>query len=78
MEKVLGEEHPDTLASMNDLAVVLRHQGKYEDAEQMHRQTLDLMKKVLGADHPSTMASMYNLAIVLRQQGKYEEASPWK
>jgi tetratricopeptide (TPR) repeat protein len=53
---------------------VLRQQGKYEEAEQMHRQTLDLKKKVLGEEHPSTLGSINNLAEVLRQQGKYEEA----
>jgi hypothetical protein len=33
MEKVLGQEHPLTLASMNNLALVLRSQGKHEEAE---------------------------------------------
>ena len=37
-ETVLGKEHPDTLASMNNLALVLRSQGKYEEAERMHGQ----------------------------------------
>jgi hypothetical protein len=32
---VLGTEHPDTLMSMNNLALVLSHQGKYEQAEEM-------------------------------------------
>ena len=36
-ETVLGKEHPSTLTSMNDLAMVLRDQGKYERAEEMHR-----------------------------------------
>jgi hypothetical protein len=31
----LDEEYPDTLASMDNLAVVLRNQGKYEQAEEM-------------------------------------------
>jgi len=31
-EKVLGREHPDTLASVNNLALVLQSQGKYEEA----------------------------------------------
>ena len=39
-KKVLGEMHPSTLDSMNNLAEVLRRQGKYEEAEQMQRQTL--------------------------------------
>jgi hypothetical protein len=37
---VLGKEHPDILASMSNLALVLRDQDKYEEAEEMHRQVL--------------------------------------
>ncbi|KAL0929379.1 uncharacterized protein CTRU02_215545 [Colletotrichum truncatum] len=48
--------------------------GKYGEAEQMHRQTLELMQKVLGPENPSTLTSMSNLAGVLKSQGKYEEA----
>jgi hypothetical protein len=36
-EKVLGVEHPDTLTSVSNLALVLRYQGKYETAEEMNR-----------------------------------------
>jgi hypothetical protein len=39
-ETVLGKEHPDTLTSMNNLALVLSDQGKYEQAEEIQRQTL--------------------------------------
>ncbi|KAK5674032.1 hypothetical protein LTS10_013212 [Elasticomyces elasticus] len=73
-EKVLGEEHPDTLTSMNNLAGVLGSQGKYEAAESMHRQALAIREKVLGAEHPDTLMSMNNLALVLGSQGKYEAA----
>ena len=37
-EKVLGPEHPDTLASVNNLGSVLESQGKYEEAEALRRQ----------------------------------------
>ena len=37
-ETVLDKEHPDTLTSMNNLATVLSDQGKYEQAEETHRQ----------------------------------------
>jgi tetratricopeptide (TPR) repeat protein len=36
-ETVLGKEHPDTLTSMNNLAMVLSDQGKYEQAKEMYR-----------------------------------------
>ena len=73
-EKVLGREHLDTLTSMNNLALVLNSQGKYEEAEAMHRETVATREKVLGREHPDTLTSMSNLALVLNSQGKYEEA----
>ncbi|KAI1439348.1 hypothetical protein F5Y02DRAFT_424116, partial [Annulohypoxylon stygium] len=48
--------------------------GKYNEAEQMYQQTLELNEQVLGKEHPSTLSSMNNLALVLDSQGKYEEA----
>lgn len=45
---MLGKERLDTLISMSKLAKVLRDQGKYEQAEGMHRQVLRLMETVLG------------------------------
>ncbi|KAK1641365.1 kinesin light chain [Colletotrichum phormii] len=48
--------------------------GKYDEAEQTHRQTLELSQKVLGPENPSTLVSMNNLALVLERQGKYDEA----
>jgi hypothetical protein len=58
-------EHPETLASMNNLALVLNSQGKYDEAEAMYWQTLQLKERVLGMEHPSTLDSMNNLALVL-------------
>jgi tetratricopeptide (TPR) repeat protein len=73
-EEVRGKKHPSTLTSMNNLAQALSDQGKYEEAETMHRETLALKEEVLGKKHPSTLASMSNLAQALSKQGKYEEA----
>ena len=73
-EKILGKEHPDTLASMSNLAGVLDSQGKYGEAEEMNQQTLELRERVLGKEHPDTLTSMSNLAGVLGRQGKYGEA----
>ena len=73
-KKVLGRGHPDTLGSMNNIAEALRSQGKYAEAEAIHRETLSDYEKVLGRDHPSTLASMNNLAAVLDKQGKCIEA----
>jgi tetratricopeptide (TPR) repeat protein len=73
-QELLGQNHPHTLISMNNLGSVLEYQGKYEHAEEMHRQSLRLREAVLGKEHPGTLTSMNNLATALAGQGKYEQA----
>jgi hypothetical protein len=68
VKDVVGEEHPSTLASMGNLAGVLSRQGKYEQAEEMHRRTLELKETVLGKEHPSTLTSVYCLAHTLGER----------
>jgi hypothetical protein len=45
---MLGKGHPSKPTSMNSLALVLSDQGKYEQAEEMHRQAFRLRETVLG------------------------------
>jgi tetratricopeptide (TPR) repeat protein len=63
--KRLGREHPSTLTSMSNLALVLESQGKYEEAEAMNRQTLALKETVL---------SVYCLAYLLASRHCYDES----
>jgi hypothetical protein len=42
--------------------LVLKDQGKYEQAEELHRQELGLSGTALGKEHPSTLISIANLA----------------
>ena len=65
----LGNEHPDTLAAMNNLAAVLQDQGDFDGAKLLHEHVAGVSRRVLGGDHPSTLASMNNLAAVFRDQG---------
>jgi Tfp pilus assembly protein PilF len=60
--------------SVSRFGLVLSNQGKYEDAEAMHRRALEAQEKVLGHDYPHTFTSVDNLGIVLLSQGRYEEA----
>jgi hypothetical protein len=59
---------------MNNLALVLRGQKKYDEAERMHREVVKVTKRALGKEHPYTLTSMNNLILVLSDQGKYDEA----
>ena len=60
--RVLGAEHPSTLASMANLASTYRNQGRWKEAEELDVQVMETRKRVLGAEHPSTLTSMANLA----------------
>ena len=72
----LGEEHPDTLKSMYNLAILYGQQGRYDEAEPLQLKTLQIKKRALGDEHPDTLASMNALAILYGQQGRYDEAEP--
>jgi tetratricopeptide (TPR) repeat protein len=72
--QAIDSRSADILSSMDSLAEVLRHQGEYGEAEQMHLKTLRLKEKVLGESHPDTLTSMANLASTYRNQGRWEEA----
>jgi tetratricopeptide (TPR) repeat protein len=70
----LSAEHPDTLTSRSNLALVLWDLGRLEEAEAEHRAVLDTRTRILGAEHPNTLTSRSNLALVLWDLGRHEEA----
>jgi len=51
-KRVLGEEHPDTLTSMSNLAYAFRDLGPMEEAKDLLAHSLDISLNVLGDDHP--------------------------
>ncbi|KAK4170640.1 hypothetical protein QBC36DRAFT_150906, partial [Triangularia setosa] len=70
----LGDDHPDTLKSMANLASTYRNQGRWEEAEKLEVQVMETRKTKLGVNHPDTLTSMGNLASTYRNQGRWEEA----
>ena len=72
--RVLGPEHPDTLASRHRLIYALNEEEKHAEAEAEARQVVTLREKILGFEHPDTLLSRYNLASALYHEGKYAEA----
>jgi hypothetical protein len=58
----LGKDHPNTLASANNLAINLGQAGQHEQARRLDADTLNRCRRVLGQDHPDTLTSASNLA----------------
>ncbi|MDX2404591.1 FxSxx-COOH system tetratricopeptide repeat protein [Streptomyces microflavus] len=74
--RLLGSDHPSTLASRNNLAGVYRLAGDLVRAVPLYKQTLADRLRVLGADHPDTLISRNNLANAYRSAGDLERAVP--
>ncbi|PHH75427.1 hypothetical protein CDD80_2380 [Ophiocordyceps camponoti-rufipedis] len=70
-KKVLGHEHPHTLATMGSLAMTYRNQGRWKEAEKLELQVLKIRKGALGDD---PHLDMNNLALTYQDQGRWKEA----
>jgi tetratricopeptide (TPR) repeat protein len=73
-KRVLGPDHPSTLASMANLASIYWKQGRWNEAEKLEVQVMETSKTVLGAEHPDTLTSIANLALTYNNQGRLNEA----
>lgn len=74
--RALGDDHPDTLQSMNNLSVLYLHQGEASRAEPLFERILAVRRRLLGEENPDTLISMNNLAAVYRTEGRYAQAEP--
>jgi tetratricopeptide (TPR) repeat protein len=73
-KEALGAEHPDTLSSMNNLAMTYHDQGRWGKAEKLFVRVMGTRKTKLGADHPDMLTSMNNLALTYWNLGRWKEA----
>jgi tetratricopeptide (TPR) repeat protein len=74
--RVLGDDHPDTIRSINNYAGVLDSLGRAPEAEPFFKEALERRRRVLGDKHPDTIISLGNYAMVLDSLGRAPEAEP--
>ena len=70
------KENIEFTGSLNGLALLYDSQGRYNDAEPLYLQSLDIRKRQLGNDHPDVATSLNNLAQLYYSQGRYNDAEP--
>uniref|UniRef100_Q024L1 Tetratricopeptide TPR_2 repeat protein n=1 Tax=Solibacter usitatus (strain Ellin6076) TaxID=234267 RepID=Q024L1_SOLUE len=75
-KRVLGEEHPDTIRSQNNLAGLYQRMGRYAEAEPLYRNALATRERLRGAEHPDTLKVVNNLASLYAEQGQFAQAEP--
>ena len=72
-EAVLGPRHPDTAASLNNLATLHRNMGNHKAAIPLLTRALEIREAVLGPRHPNTATSLNNLAGLHRDMGNHKQ-----
>ena len=76
-EKILGKGHPDTLGTVQNIAIVFWNKGEYDKALEWYQRALDGKEKVLGKHHIDTLLTVQNMAIVFWIKGEYGKALEW-
>ena len=74
----MGGDHPAVAQSLNNLALVYQDQGRYGEAEPLHRRALTIAEKALGPDDDDVLICMGGLALVLSHQGRDAEAQKFR
>jgi eukaryotic-like serine/threonine-protein kinase len=72
----LGDEHPNTLLAISNMAVFLEGRGMAAEAEPLYRECLEKSRSIFGSEHPRTLDCMNIMAIFLNDQGRASEAEP--
>ncbi|KAJ7101071.1 P-loop containing nucleoside triphosphate hydrolase protein, partial [Mycena epipterygia] len=71
---ILGENHPDTVDVMGNLALTYQRLGKLKEAEELGVSVLEKARSVWGDNHLDTLMAMGNLALTYGSLGKLKEA----
>mgnify|MGYP004540206481 FL=1 len=73
-KEILGEKHPDTLTSLNNLAIFYSDLGDYNKARELQNVVYNARKEILGEKHPATLTSLNDLASSYSSFGDYNKA----
>ena len=75
-EKVLGPEHQDIAASLDNLATLSYAQGRYAEAEHLYKRAIAIDERALGPEHPDVATGLSNLATFFVDQGRHADVEP--
>ncbi len=62
--------------SLHNLGEIYQSQGRYDEAEPLHKRSLAILEKTLGPEHPHVASSLNNLATLYYTQGRYDKVEP--
>lgn len=69
-----AEPYPDYAAALNDLGLMLRDQGDYDQSEKLLEESLAMERRLLGDKHSDLALALNNLALVQQRKGELATA----
>lgn len=73
-ERLLGSEHPDTVADKAALAALLEGQQKFAEAEALYIEAINVFERENGSDSYDVAIDLNNLAALYFEEGKFAES----
>ncbi|KAJ7794120.1 hypothetical protein B0H13DRAFT_2298720 [Mycena leptocephala] len=77
-KQLLGDNHPDTLCTMGNLANTYLGLGEHQKAKELNVVVLEKQKQHLGDNHPDILRTMGNLASTYSDLGEHQKAKELK
>jgi tetratricopeptide (TPR) repeat protein len=70
----LQGDHLDVTTAMQNLAIVMQWQERFDGVEPLLREALEIQRRLLGDEHPEFARTVNNLAVFLWRRGVLQEA----
>jgi eukaryotic-like serine/threonine-protein kinase len=74
-QKIWGHDHPDTAYPLNNLGWILLEQGRWQEAEPLLRENVEITRKVSTVPGPRYAGALANLGRALEQKGDFAGAA---
>ena len=74
--ETLGDHHPSTSASINNMGQLLKDMGQLKEAMPLLEEALKARRETLGDRHSDTLASVNNMGRLLLDIGQLKKAMP--
>jgi hypothetical protein len=73
--ETLGDDHPETIASINNLGFFYRNTKQYGEAEPLYVEAVERFTATLGEKHQSTLVATSNLGTLYNDMGLPSEGA---
>lgn len=71
-ERLFGNDHQNTLSTVNNMAILRYDQGQFEAAKALYQRAYEGYHLSLGHDHPTTVSVRENMQLCLDAIGNGE------